>query len=83
MEKFRITKMGDFFYPEIKTKGFKILEKLFGNEKWERIGKHTHGFGIYNDYNHGWETRDEANEIIEGYKLWISRLSKKTYEYLD
>jgi hypothetical protein len=61
------------FYPMVKeTNIFKILSNPLWWLFWKRIGDHRSvsdiPFGLYEEIDHGYKTKEESEEIIKLYK---------------
>jgi hypothetical protein len=78
MTKFRIMKVGDKYYPQVKYRFFIFYH-------WMRIGKHTDGFGLYENLAHPHSSKEDALDVIHNYKRWDgkSKEDEVSFEIVD
>jgi len=67
--KFKIMKDKDGYYPFVKH--------WIG---WRRIGVHTDGYGLYNNYSYSLPFKCDAMKIIDAYEIWYSDKKDKPVE---
>jgi hypothetical protein len=74
--KYKVLYQNGKFYPMVKeTRFLRILSNPLWWLTWKRIGDHRSisdiPFGLYEKIDHGYNTADEAEQIIKLYKSWI------------
>jgi len=68
---YRILEHNGFFYPQVREVS-KFLFKIVLVTRWEKIGKHNVGYGLYgaDDYNNGLYPIGYARTMIDEYEQW-------------
>ena len=76
---YRVVKRRNKFYPHVRVKDF-----IFWGQ-WRKIAKHPgNSYGLYSsdNYNYGWSTFDEADQMCKDYNEWLKAEKTATVEVI-